>query len=332
MCASMSGSRLMRAIRVSEFGAPSVLRLRSDVTVPQPGRTQVLIRVHACGVNPVETYIRAGTYARKPTLPYTPGSDIAGVVESVGEGVTAVKAGDRVFTTATETGGYAEYTVAAGDSVYKLPDALDFTQGAAIGIPYFTAYRALIHKAHAKAGETVLIHGASGGVGIAACQLSRALGLQVFGTAGTPEGMKLVLNNGAHLAFNHRQEGYTDKIMEATEGRGVDVIVEMLSNINLSKDLQMLAYGGRVMVVGSRGSIEINPRDTMVKESSIVGVALFFATPEEMKECGALLYAGMEAGWLRPVVGSQYPLEKAAQAHHDIIESPGAAGKMVLTM
>uniref|UniRef100_A0A669C3U4 Crystallin, zeta (quinone reductase) n=1 Tax=Oreochromis niloticus TaxID=8128 RepID=A0A669C3U4_ORENI len=327
----MSGSRLMRAIRVSEFGAPSVLRLRSDVTVPQPGRTQVLIRVHACGVNPVETYIRAGTYARKPTLPYTPGSDIAGVVESVGEGVTAVKAGDRVFTTATETGGYAEYTVAAGDSVYKLPDALDFTQGAAIGIPYFTAYRALIHKAHAKAGETVLIHGASGGVGIAACQLSRALGLQVFGTAGTPEGMKLVLNNGAHLAFNHRQEGYTDKIMEATEGRGVDVIVEMLSNINLSKDLQMLAYGGRVMVVGSRGSIEINPRDTMVKESSIVGVALFFATPE-MKECGALLYAGMEAGWLRPVVGSQYPLEKAAQAHHDIIESPGAAGKMVLTM
>ncbi|XP_026006275.1 quinone oxidoreductase isoform X1 [Astatotilapia calliptera] len=337
----MSGSRLMRAIRVSEFGAPSVLRLRSDVTVPQPGRTQVLIRVHACGVNPVETYIRAGTYARKPTLPYTPGSDVAGVVESVGEGVTAVKAGDRVFTTATETGGYAEYTVAAGDSVYKLPDALDFTQGAAIGIPYFTAYRALIHKAHAKAGETVLIHGASGGVGIAACQLSRALGLQVFGTAGTPEGMKLVLNNGAHLAFNHRQEEYTDKITEATKGRGVDVIVEMLSNVNLSKDLQMLAYGGRVMVVGSRGSIEINPRDTMIKESSIVGVALFFATPvqnnsitkfEELKECGALLYAGMEAGWLRPVVGSQYPLEKAAQAHHDIIESPGAAGKMVLTM
>lgn len=322
----------MRAIRVSEFGAPSVLSLCSDVTVPQPGHTQVLIHVRACGVNPVETYIRAGTYARKPTLPYTPGSDVAGVVESVGGGVTAVKAGDRVFTTATVSGGYAEYTVAAADCVYKLPDALDFTQGAAIGIPYFTAYRALVHKAHAKAGETVLIHGASGGVGIAACQLSRSLGLRVVGTAGTPEGMKLILNNGVHLAFNHREEGYTDKIMEATEGRGVDVIVEMLSNVNLSKDLQMLAYGGRVTVVGSRGSIEINPRDTMAKESSIMGVAVFFATPEEKKECGALLYAGMEAGWLRPVVGSQYPLEKASQAHRDIIESPGAAGKMVLTM
>uniref|UniRef100_A0A8D0ATV1 Crystallin, zeta (quinone reductase) n=1 Tax=Sander lucioperca TaxID=283035 RepID=A0A8D0ATV1_SANLU len=322
----------LRAIRVSEFGAPSVLRLCSDVTVPQPGHRQVLIRVHACGVNPVETYIRAGTYARKPPLPYTPGTDVAGVVESVGEGVTAVKAGDRVFTTATESGGYAEYTVAADERVHKLPDALHFSQGAAIGIPYFTAYRALVHKAHAKAGETVLIHGASGGVGVAACQLSRALGLKVLGTAGTPEGMKMVLNNGAHLAFNHREEGYTDKIMEATEGRGIDVIVEMLSNVNLSKDLQMLAFGGRVTIIGCRGSIEINPRDTMAKESSIMGVALFFATPEENKECAALLYAGMEAGWLRPVVGSQYPLDKAAQAHHDIIECPGAAGKTVLTM
>ncbi|XP_067461020.1 quinone oxidoreductase [Thunnus thynnus] len=328
----MSGSRLMRAIRVSEFGGPSVLRLSSDVTVPQPEHRQVLIRVHACGVNPVETYIRAGTYSRKPTLPYTPGSDVAGVVDTVGEGVTAVKVGDRVFTTATVSGGYAEYAVATDDCVYKLPAALDFTQGAAIGIPYFTAYRALLHKAHAKAGETVLIHGASGGVGVAACQLSRALGLRVLGTAGTPEGMKLVLNNGAHLTFNHREEGYTDKIMEATEGRGVDVIVEMLSNVNLSKDLQMLAYGGRVTIIGSRGPIEINPRDTMMKESSIMGVALFFSTPEEKKECAALLYAGMEAGWLRPVIGAQYPLDKAAQAHHDIIESPGATGKIVLTM
>ncbi|XP_069581893.1 quinone oxidoreductase [Brachyistius frenatus] len=328
----MSGCRLMRAITVSEFGAASVLTLSSGVTVPQPGHAQVLIRVHACGVNPVETYIRSGTYARRPALPYTPGSDVAGVVDAVGEGVTALKTGDRVFTTATESGGYAEFAVAAEDCVHKLPAALDFPQGASVGIPYFTAYRALVHKARAKAGETILVHGASGGVGVAACQLSRALGLRVFGTAGTPEGMKLVLDSGAHRAFNHREDGYTDKIMEATEGRGVDVIVEMLSNVNLSRDLQMLTYGGRVTVVGSRGPVEINPRDTMAKESCIMGVALFFATPEEKKECAALLYAGMEAGWLRPVVGSQYPLHEAAQSHRDIIESPGAAGKIVLTM
>lgn len=317
---------------MSEFGAPSVLKLCSDVNVPKPGSKQVLIRVHACGVNPVETYIRAGTYARKPQLPYTPGSDVSGVVQEVGAGVTGIKTGDHVFTTATETGGYAEFSVAADDSVYKLPDNLDFTQGAAIGIPYFTAYRALVHKAHVKPGETVLIHGASGGVGVAACQLSRALGLKVLGTAGTPEGLELVLNNGAHLAFNHREDGYTEKIMEATEGQGVNVIVEMLSNVNLGKDLQMLAYGGRVTVVGSRGPIEINPRDTMIKESCIMGVALFFATPEEKSECASFLFTGMKAGWLKPAVGRQYPLAEAAQAHHDIIQCPGASGKIVLTM
>uniref|UniRef100_H3CCB6 Crystallin, zeta (quinone reductase) n=1 Tax=Tetraodon nigroviridis TaxID=99883 RepID=H3CCB6_TETNG len=311
---------------------PSVLQVCSGVGVPQPGHRQVLIRVHACGVNPVETYIRAGWYPRKPTLPYTPGTDVAGVVESVGEGVTAVKAGDRVFTTATVSGGYAEYAVADHDCVYRLPDALDFAQGSAIGVPYFTAYRALVQKAHIKPGESVLVHGASGGVGVAACQLSRALGLSVLGTAGTPEGLKLVLSNGAHQAFNHREEDYTHKIMEQTSGRGVDVIVEMLSNVNLCKDLQMLALGGRVVIVGCRGSIEINPRDIMTKESSIIGTVLPFATPEERKECAAYLFAGMEAGWLRPVVGSRYPLDQAAQAHHDIIESPGAAGKMVLTM
>ncbi|KAM9349725.1 quinone oxidoreductase-like [Symphorus nematophorus] len=323
--------KLMRAIRVNEFGAPSVLKLRSDVPVPQPGHRQVLIRVHACGVNPVDTYIRAGTYA-KPPLPYTPGSDVAGVVETTGEGVTAVKAGDRVFTTATVSGGYAEFAVAADDCVHKLPNVLDFTQGAAIGIPYFSAYRALVHKAHAKPGETVLIHGASGGVGVAACQLSRALGLRVLGTAGTAEGVKMVLKNGAHLAFNHREEGYTDKIMEATGGRGMDVIVEMVANVNLSKDLHMMAKGGRVVIIGSRGPTEINPGDIMVKESIVTGVLVFNATPEENKECAALLFAGVEAGWLRPIVGPRYPLDKAAQAHHDIIESPGAAGKMVLAV
>ncbi|XP_057713514.1 quinone oxidoreductase [Corythoichthys intestinalis] len=328
----MSGLKLMRAIRVSEFGAPSVLKLCADVEVPQPGSGQVLIRVHACGVNPVETYIRAGTYNRKPLLPYTPGTDVAGMVESVGEGITAVQTGDRVFTTSTLTGGYAEFAVAAHDNVHKLPDTLDFSQGAAIGIPYFTAYRALVHKAHVKAGETVLIHGASGGVGLAACQLSRVLGLRVLGTAGTKEGMELVAKNGAHLTFNHREVDYTDKIMGATEGQGVDVIVEMLSNVNLNKDLQMMKFGGRVTVVGSRGPIEINPRDTMAKESSIIGVSLFSATPTERKECAAFLFAGMEAGWLRPIVGDQYRLDKAAQAHHDIIECRGATGKIVLTM
>ncbi|XP_028987339.1 zeta-crystallin-like [Betta splendens] len=325
-------SKMMKAIRVSEFGAPSVLKLCSSVPLPKPGPQQVLIRVRACGVNPVETYIRSGMFPVKPSLPYTPGSDAAGVVEAVGEGVSALKAGDRVYTTGTLTGAYAEFTVAADDCVHKLAEGLDFTQGAAMGVPYFTAYRALIHRSCAKPGETVLIHGASGGVGVASCQLSRALGLKVLGTAGTAEGMKLVLKNGAHLAFNHREKDYTDKIMEATGGRGVDVILEMVAHVNLSKDLSILAPGGRVMIVGSAGPIEINPADTMFKEVGIKGVALYSATPEEKRESAAFLHSGMEAGWLRPVIGSKYALDQTAQAHQDMSKSPGAAGKVVLTM
>ncbi|XP_071077043.1 quinone oxidoreductase isoform X2 [Desmodus rotundus] len=291
-----TGQKLMRAIRVFEFGGPEVLKFQSDVAVPIPKDHQVLIKVHACGVNPVDTYIRSGTYSRKPLLPYTPGSDVSGVIAAVGDNVSAFKKGDRVFTTSTVSGGYAEFAVAAGDTVYMLPETLDFNQGAAIGIPYFTAYRALLHSARVKAGESVLVHGASGGVGLAACQIARAYGLKVLGTAGTEEGQNTVLQNGAHEVFNHREVNYIDKIK----------------------------------VVGSRGTIEINPRDTMAKESSIIGLALYSSTKEEFQQFAAALQAGMEVGWLRPVIGSQYPLEKVVQAHENIIHSSGATGKMIL--
>ncbi|XP_041063837.1 quinone oxidoreductase isoform X1 [Carcharodon carcharias] len=332
MASGRSAASVMRAVRVAEFGGPAVLKLHSDIPIPSPSENQVLIRVHACGVNPVETYMRSGSYARKPSLPWTPGSDVAGIVEQVGQYVNKFKKGDRVFTCGAITGGYAEYTVASDDNVYPLPDNLSYKEGSAIGIPYFTAYRALIHKAHVKAAETILVHGASGGVGIAACQIARAYGLKVLGTAGTQEGLCLVQKNGAHKTFNHREPGYVDKIKDYTAGQGVNVIIEMLSNVNLSNDLQLLSNGGRVIIVGCRGSIEINPRDTMAKESSIIGVALATATKEDRLESAAALLGGMEVGWLKPVVGPEYPLEKVAQAHEDIVKGSGAAGKMILTI
>ncbi|KAM5148595.1 quinone oxidoreductase isoform 1-T2 [Mantella aurantiaca] len=324
-----SVARVMRAIRVHEFGKPEVLKLLTDVAVPSPGEEQILIRVHACGINPVETYIRAGVYARKPNLPYTPGSDVSGIVEEVGTSVKLFKKGDRVFTRGTITGGYAEYTLAAEDTVYHLPGKLNFKQGAAISVPYFTAYRALLQKANGRPGELVLVHGASGGVGIAACQIARAYGFRVFGTAGSPEGLNLVLQNGAHQVFNHRDQDYIEKIQEAAGGEGINVILEMLSNVNLSNDLRLLSIGGRVIIIGCRGPIEINPRDTMAKESSIIGVSLFSSTKEDWKEAGAALFGGMEAGWVKPLIGPEYPLEKARQAHEDIIQSSGATGKVV---
>uniref|UniRef100_A0A4X1UI82 Quinone oxidoreductase n=1 Tax=Sus scrofa TaxID=9823 RepID=A0A4X1UI82_PIG len=326
-----TGQRLMRAIRVFKFGGPEVMKLQSDVAIPIPKDNQVLIKVHACGVNPVDTYIRSGTHNMKPLLPYTPGLDVAGIVEAVGEHVSSFKKGDRVFTVSTLSGGYAEYALAADDTVYMLPEKLDFKQGAAIGIPYFTACLALLHSACVKAGEIVLIHGASGGVGIAACQIARAYGLKVLGTAGTEEGQNIVLQN-AHEVFNHREVNYIDKIKKSVGEKGIDVIIEMLANVNLSNDLNLLSHGGRVIIVGSRGPIEINPRDTMTKGSSIKGVALYSSTKEEFQQLAAALQAGMEVGWLRPVIGPVYPLEKAAQAHEDIIHSRGATGKMILLL
>src|SRR6202051_4388739 len=249
----------MRAIRVSLFGGPEVLKLE-EVPTPTPGPGQVLVHVRAAGVNPYDTNMRAGTYAVKPPLPYTPGSDAAGVIESVGPGVTKVKPGDRVYTARTLSGAYAEYTLALEDQVQLLPDGIEFAQGAGIWVPYATAYHALHHTAQAHATEPVLVHGARGGVGTAALQLARAMGLTIFGTAGTEPGLELIKREGANHAFNHTKAGYEDEILKAHDGKGVDIMLEMLANVNLPKDLKLLATNGRVIVIGDHGGNTISPR------------------------------------------------------------------------
>src|SRR5678815_1797626 len=256
----------MKAIRVHEFSRPEVLHLE-QVPTPKPGPGEFLVRMHATGVNPVETYIRAGTYARLPELPYTPGNDGAGVVEQVGANVSDFKAGDRVYTAGSLTGTYAEFALCRKEQVHPLPANVSFAQGAAIGTPYATAYRGLLQRAVAKPGETVVVHGASGAVGTAAVQLARANGLRVFGTAGSDPGFKLARQQGAHEVFDHRAPEHFEEVMKATGGRGVDVIVEMLANVNLGNDLTILAKGGRVVIIGSRGRVEINPRDTMQRDA-----------------------------------------------------------------
>jgi NADPH:quinone reductase len=318
----------MKAIRVHQFGGPEVLKLE-EIPTPKPDAGQVLVRVRAAGVNPYDTYMCAGTYAIKPHLPYTPGSDAAGTVESVGTGVTKVKTGDRVYTAQTLTGAYAEYLLALEDQVHRLPRNISFEQGAGVWVPYGTAYHALHHFAKARAGETVLVHGASGGVGTASLQIARAMGLAVFGTAGTDKGLELVKREGAHQAFDHTKAGYQDEIMKASGGRGVDVILEMLANVNLGGDLKMLALHGRVVVIGSRGDVTITPRDLMTRRSCILAFTLWATQPAEVAEIHAGLIAGLENGTLRPVVGKQLPLAEAARAHKEILE-PGAAGKIIL--
>ena len=319
----------MKAILVREFGGPEVLKLE-EVPTPRPAAGQVLVRVHGAGVNPYDTYMRAGTYAVKPALPYTPGSDAAGIIEAAGDGVKKVKKGDRVYTAKTLTGAYAEYALALEEQVHALPEKISYGQGAGVWVPYGTAYHALHHSARAKASETVLVHGASGGVGSAAVQMARAMGLTVFGTAGTQKGVDLVKREGAHQVFDHGKAGYQDEILKMTAGRGVDVILEMLANVNLSADLKLLATNGRVIVIGNRGEITINPRDLMLRRASARGFTLWAITPAEETEIHAGLIAGLENGTLRPVVGKELPLAEAARAHKEILE-PGAAGKIVLT-
>jgi len=318
----------VKTIRVREFGDPEVMNLE-DAPDLQAAAGQVVVRVKAVGVNPVEAYIRTGKYAIKPALPYTPGSDAAGIVESVGPGVEGFSPGDRVYVGGTLSGAYADLALCEAWQAHPLPPNVTFAQGAAVNVPYATAFRALFHFAHARPGETVLIHGASGGVGVASVQLARAAGLTVIGTGGTDRGRQLVAVQGAHHVLDHRAPGYLDELLKITQGRGPDVVLEMLANVNLAKDLTILAKGGRVIVIGNRGSIEINPREIMRRDASVLGFVLFNADRQEVASIHAALVAGLENGTLRPVVGKEIPLKDAPQAHRAVME-PGAFGKIVL--
>jgi NADPH2:quinone reductase len=317
----------MKAIRVHEFGPPDVMHLE-ETPKPKAGPGEVVIRVRAAGVNPVDVYVRSGAYARKPNLPYTPGTDAGGVVESVGVGVE-LRPGTRVYTSSSLSGVYAEKALCQENDVHEMPENVSFSQGAAIGVPYSTAFRALFQRAHAIPGETVLVHGGSGGVGIATIQLAHTAGMRVFATAGSLEGLDVMLQEGAHAALDHNTPDYMDQVMKLTGGRGVDVILEMLANKNLGKDLKVLAPSGRVVVIGSRGSVEIDARDTMLHDAAILGMLLFNASERDLQSIHSGLYAGLEDGTLRPVISKEMPLAEAAQAHKEIME-PGARGKIVL--
>jgi len=322
----------MQAILAREFGGPEVLKLE-DVPDPIAGPGQVRVRVHAVGVNPYDTYMRSGSYAIKPSLPFTPGADAAGAIDQVGDGVTARQAGDRVYISGTAAGkahgAYAEFAVCNLDQVHRLPDRISFSQGAGVFVPYVTAWRALFGRANTRAGDTVLIHGASGGVGVAATQFAVAVGATVIGTAGSEEGVAVVKAQGAQHALNHKTPGYLDQIPALSGGRGPDVILEMLANVNLDHDLTVVAPFGRIVVIGNRGRGEIDARKIMTKDVSVFGLALWGIPADEIRRAHDAIYAGLESGALNPVVGTEMPLREAATAHQRVME-PGAKGKIVL--
>ena len=299
----------------------------ADPLSPAPG--QLLVRVRAAGVNPVDTYVRAAQFGYSPQLPYTPGADAAGVVEAVGEGVTGFSVGQKVYGGRSLSGSYAEQALFDAGQLYPLADRLSFSQGACIGIPYVTAYVALSWKAQVQPGQTVLIHGASGGVGTAAVQLARRFQLAVIGTAGSPQGRALVEEQGAGHALDHRDPAHDQQILKLTQGRGVDVVLEMLADQNLGSDLTLLAPEGKVVVIGSRGSVQLDPRELMARNGSILGMRLMNVPSHRYREIHAALAEGFQDGTFRPVIGKEFPLAEAAQAHR-IVMTPPAYGNVVL--
>lgn len=309
----------MRAISVQEFGGPEVMNC-TEVELPAPGPGEARVRVEAAGINPVDTYIRSGAYGRLPDLPYTPGRDGAGVVLEVGPDYDGPPVGERVYLVESVTGTYAQEAICKQSQLYPLPAEATFSQGAAIGIPYTTAYYALFLKGLARPGQRVLIHGGSGGVGLAAVQLANALGMTVIATAGTEEGRDLILGNGGEVALPHSESSFAGPY---------DLIVEMLANKNLDRDLDMLKPRGRVVVVGNRGPTEVDARKTMTRDLTICGLALVNATAEERVQAQAAIGAGLANGTLKPVIREEMSLEDAPLAHKLVME-PGAGGKIVL--
>ncbi len=318
----------MKAVVVQEFGGPEVLQIEETADLT-PGPGQVLIKVHAVGVNPVETYIRSGVYTPKPILPYTPGTDAAGTVEALGEGIKNLDLGDRVYTSGTVTGAYAEMVLCERNHVHKMPEGVSFSKGAAIGVPYSAAYRALFQRACAAPGDILLIHGADGSVGIAAMQFARPRGITIIATVGREEGRALAERCGVRHIISHLDKDHMEQVLSLTDGRGVDVIVEMLANVNLGKDLTVLASGGRVVVIGSRGPVEINPRDLMRPEASILGMLVFSASEKDVASIHAAVAAGLENRTIDPVIDRKVALADAAEAHR-IIETAKPLGKVVL--
>jgi NADPH2:quinone reductase len=323
---------LMNAIVVERFGAPEVLTLR-EVPDVQPEAGEVRVRVRATGVNPVDAYIRTGTYARVPALPYTPGTDAAGQVDAIGPAVTGLAVGDRVYVAATHarrcTGTYASHVVCDAGAVHALPARASFAQGAALGVPYPTAYRALFQKARLRPGETVLVHGASGSVGLAAVEFAAALGATVIATAGSEGGRTAAASRGAHHVLDHHDEAHIAQVLALNGGRGADVIVEMLAHVNLVRDFDALGRAGRIVVVGSRGSLDFAPRLTMGKDAAVIGMSLWNAALADLAEAHAAIRAGLAAGTLHPIVEAERPLADAAAVHRDLLERP-ARGKVVL--
>jgi len=304
-----------------------------DVPSPTPGSGQVVISVKACGVNFPDTLIIQGKYQFKPEMPFSPGGEVAGLVKQTGEGVTRVKVGDRVIAFNT-WGGFAEEMVVDADRTIAMPASMDFVPASAFVLTYGTSYHALKDRADIKAGETLLVLGAAGGVGLAAIQLGKAMGARVIAAASSDVKLKVCRDNGADEVINYGSEDLRARVKALTGGKGVDVIYDPVGGPYSEPALRDMAWNGRFLVVGfAAGDIPKVPLNlTLLKGCSIVGVfwgAFTRNEPEHNRENNWELMAMYAAEKIKPHIHAVYPLERAAEALNEVLNKR-VTGKVVL--
>ncbi|GIW33653.1 MAG: NADPH:quinone oxidoreductase [Meiothermus sp.] len=321
----------MKAIQVQRAGGPEVLEL-TNLPKPSPGAGQVLIRVEAAGLNFADILYVAGEYLVRTRYPTVPGMEFAGVVEAMGDGVEGLYVGQRVAALGG-SGAFAEYAVVQSRSVLPVPPQMSAAEAAAFPVSYFTAYFALQTQAQAKPGEWVLIQAAAGALGTASIQIAGALGLRVVALASSEEKLALCRSLGANVALLNTQDNLVDAVRQATEGRGVDILMEVVGGAGFAQSLKMLAYRGRLLVIGSasREMAQMYPVSLMKGNQSVMGVWLtpFLSDPAEMQKATAFLMPLLASGRVRPVVGERFKLEQAAEAFRFVLSRKNT-GKVIL--
>ncbi|SFP71253.1 NADPH2:quinone reductase [Variovorax sp. PDC80] len=323
----------MRAVLCKQFGPPSSLVVE-DVPSPVAGPGRLVVSVKACGVNFPDTLIIQGQYQFKPELPFSPGGEVAGIVKAVGEGVTRFKPGDRVIA-ATTWGGYAEEVVAEAARTLPMPDGMDFATAAAFTLTYGTSHHALKDRAVLQPGETLLVLGAAGGVGLAAVELGKAMGARVIAAASSPAKLAVCRDHGADELIDYAAEDLRERIKALTGGRGVDVVYDPVGGDYSEPALRGMAWRGRFLVVGfAAGRIPSLPLNLpLLKGCAVLGVFWGAFTRNEPELNAANLRELMQwvgDGRLRPHVSARYPLERAADALDDLVQRR-VHGKVVLT-
>lgn len=326
--------RRMKAVLCKEYGPPERLVVE-ELPALEPGPGQVVVSVRACGVNFPDTLIIEGKYQFKPAPPFSPGSEVAGTVKATGPGVTKVKPGDRVVALSM-FGGYSEEVAVGEESLVPMPDGLDFVPAACALTAYGTTFYALEERAQLKAGESLLVLGAAGGVGLAAIELGKLLGARVIAAASSPDKLQACRQQGADLTIDYSREELKGRVKELTGGNGVDVIYDPVGGALSESALRSIAWNGRLLVIGfASGEIPRIPLNlTLLKSASIVGVfwgAFLMREPDRARAMHVQLLTWIRDGRLRPTIHARYPLADAGKALREVLDRK-VQGKVALTV